>query len=73
MSEIDEMEEIISEFITEAEESLDNIEPMFVELEKKGEYNPEELVEFLKTLGIFESETKSYLELVIEKERTKII
>ncbi len=37
MSEIDEMEEIISEFITEAEESLDNIEPMFVELEKKGE------------------------------------
>ncbi|KPK31661.1 MAG: hypothetical protein AMK70_12020 [Nitrospira bacterium SG8_35_1] len=33
----DEMEEIISEFITEAEESLDKIEPLFVELEQKGE------------------------------------
>ncbi len=33
----DEMEEIIFEFITEAEESLDRIEPLFVELEKKGE------------------------------------
>ncbi|NOZ68079.1 MAG: chemotaxis protein CheA [Deferribacteres bacterium] len=32
----DEMEEIISEFITEAEESLDRIEPLFVELEQKG-------------------------------------
>lgn len=32
----DEMEEIISEFITEAEESLDKIEPLFVELEQKG-------------------------------------
>lgn len=32
----DEMEEIISEFIVEAEESLDKIEPLFVELEKKG-------------------------------------
>jgi len=33
----DEMEEIISEFITEAEESLEKIEPLFVELERKGE------------------------------------
>ncbi len=33
----DEMEEIIAEFITEAEESLDRIEPLFVELEQKGE------------------------------------
>ena len=33
----DEMEEIIFEFITEAEESLERIEPLFVELEKKGE------------------------------------
>jgi two-component system chemotaxis sensor kinase CheA len=32
----DEMEEIISEFITEAEESLDRIEPLFVELEQRG-------------------------------------
>jgi len=32
----DEMDEIISEFITEAEESLDRIEPLFVELEQKG-------------------------------------
>ncbi|HDH06265.1 MAG TPA: chemotaxis protein CheA [Nitrospirae bacterium] len=35
--EIDEMEEIIIEFIAEAEESLDKIEPLFVELEQKGE------------------------------------
>ncbi|MEW6602139.1 MAG: chemotaxis protein CheA [Nitrospirota bacterium] len=33
----DEMDEIISEFITEAEESLERIEPLFVELEQKGE------------------------------------
>lgn len=32
----DEMEEIISEFITEAEESLEKIDPMFVELETRG-------------------------------------
>ncbi|NWF52356.1 MAG: chemotaxis protein CheA [Nitrospirae bacterium] len=32
----DEMEEIISEFITEAEESLDKVDPLFVELEIKG-------------------------------------
>lgn len=33
---MDEMEEIIGEFITEAEESLDKIDPLFVELESKG-------------------------------------
>ncbi len=33
----DEMQEIINEFITEAEESLDRIEPMFVELEQNSE------------------------------------
>lgn len=33
----DEMQEIISEFIIEAEESLDKIEPLFVELEQIGE------------------------------------
>lgn len=33
---MDEMEEIIGEFITEAEESLDRIDPLFVELESKG-------------------------------------
>jgi len=38
----DEMEEIIQEFITEAEESLDRIEPRFVELEQKGQ--DEELI-----------------------------
>ena len=35
--EMDEMEEIIIEFITEAEESLEKIEPLFVELEQKGQ------------------------------------
>lgn len=33
---MDEMEEIIGEFITEAEEAIDRVDPLFVELEKKG-------------------------------------
>lgn len=33
---MEEMEEIIGEFITEAEEALDRIDPLFVELESKG-------------------------------------
>jgi len=32
----DEMDEIISEFVTEAEETLDRIDPLFVELENRG-------------------------------------
>jgi two-component system, chemotaxis family, sensor kinase CheA len=32
----DEMDEIIDEFVTEAEETLEKIDPMFVELESKG-------------------------------------
>ncbi len=32
----DEMEEIIAEFVIEAEESLDKIDPLFVEIETKG-------------------------------------
>ncbi|HMK57019.1 MAG TPA: chemotaxis protein CheA, partial [Dissulfurispiraceae bacterium] len=32
----DEMEEIINEFVTEAEETLERIDPMFVDLEAKG-------------------------------------
>ncbi len=32
----DEMEEIINDFITEAEESLDKIDPLFVEIETRG-------------------------------------
>ncbi len=32
----DDFDEIISEFLTEAEESLDKIDPLFVEIEKKG-------------------------------------
>jgi two-component system chemotaxis sensor kinase CheA len=32
----DEMDEIINEFVTEAEETLEKIDPMFVELETKG-------------------------------------
>ncbi len=33
----DEMDEIIQEFIVEAEEILENLDPLFVELEQKGE------------------------------------
>ncbi|HMK48649.1 MAG TPA: chemotaxis protein CheA [Thermodesulfovibrionales bacterium] len=32
----DDLEEIISEFLTEAEESLDKMDPIFVEIEKRG-------------------------------------
>ena len=32
-----EMQEIVDDFVTEAEESLDRIDPLFVELETKGE------------------------------------
>lgn len=32
-----EMQEIVSDFVTEAEESLDRIDPLFVDLETKGE------------------------------------
>jgi two-component system, chemotaxis family, sensor kinase CheA len=33
----DEMEEIIAEFVTESEETLDKVDPLFVELEAKGD------------------------------------
>lgn len=33
----DEMEEIIAEFVTESEETLDRVDPLFVQLEVKGE------------------------------------
>jgi len=33
----DEMEEIIAEFVTESEETLDKIDPLFIELESKGD------------------------------------
>lgn len=43
----DEMDEIISEFITEAEETLERIDPMFVELETKG-YDKDALNEIFR-------------------------
>lgn len=49
---------------------LDQVEGLgsFIEVEKVGEdYNPQDLIDFLRGLGIEESETKSYLELMIEK------
>lgn len=45
----DEMEEIISDFLTEAEESLDKIDPLFVELETKG-YNKELLNDIFRSM-----------------------
>jgi chemotaxis protein histidine kinase CheA len=45
----DEMEEIISEFITEAEESLDKIDPLFVELETRG-YDREMLNDIFRSM-----------------------
>ncbi len=43
----DEMEEIISEFVTEAEETLEKIDPMFVDLETRG-YDKEILNEIFR-------------------------
>ncbi|MBF0559774.1 MAG: chemotaxis protein CheA, partial [Nitrospirae bacterium] len=43
----DEMEEIISEFVMEASETLERIDPLFVELETKG-YNKEMLNEIFR-------------------------
>ncbi|MBI5634170.1 MAG: chemotaxis protein CheA [Nitrospirae bacterium] len=45
----DEMDEIIGEFITEAEESLDKIDPLFIELEAKG-YDKEMLNEIFRSM-----------------------
>jgi two-component system, chemotaxis family, sensor kinase CheA len=43
----DEMDEIVDEFVTEAEETLEKIDPMFVELESKG-YDKEILNEIFR-------------------------
>jgi len=43
----DEMDEIINEFVTEAEETLEKIDPMFVELETKG-YDKDALNEIFR-------------------------
>ncbi|MGQ9569273.1 MAG: chemotaxis protein CheA [Thermodesulfovibrionales bacterium] len=45
----DEMEEIISEFIIEAEESLDRIDPLFVEIETKG-FDKDNLNEIFRSM-----------------------
>jgi len=45
----DEMDEIIGEFITEAEESLDRIDPLFVNLETEG-YNRDVLNEIFRSM-----------------------
>jgi len=45
----DEMEEIIGEFITEAEESLERIDPLFIELEAKG-YDKDILNEIFRSM-----------------------
>ncbi len=40
----------------------------FIEVETRGEYEPEVLFDFLRELGVKGSETRSYLELVLEKQ-----
>jgi adenylate cyclase class 2 len=59
--------------LNEFDVMLDNVDGLgnFIEVEKKGNYRPEELVGFLKGLGINESETRSYLELLIEEKEIK--
>jgi adenylate cyclase class 2 len=43
----------------------------FIEVEKKGEYDPNELIDFLKSLGVEGSETRSYLEMLLELKMGK--
>jgi adenylate cyclase class 2 len=52
---------------------LDNVVGLgsFIEVEKSGAYNPQDLIDFVKDLGIEESETRSYLELLIERKEAK--
>ena len=45
----DGMDEIIEDFITEAEESLEKIDPLFVELEEKG-HDPELLNSIFRSM-----------------------
>jgi len=45
----DEMEEIIAEFITESEETLDKVDPLFIELEAKGD-DPEILNKLFRSV-----------------------
>lgn len=50
---------------------IDHVEGLgpYMEVEKRGEYDPEELFEFLADLGVSreDTETRSYLELKLEK------
>ncbi|RMF89427.1 MAG: class IV adenylate cyclase, partial [Methanobacteriota archaeon] len=49
---------------------LDEVEGLgsFIEVEKRGEdYGPQELIDFLEGLGVKGSETRSYLEMALEK------
>lgn len=52
---------------------LDNVDGLgsFIEVEKTEDYHPKELINFLNGLGIKKSETRSYLELMIEKKAAK--
>jgi adenylate cyclase class 2 len=54
---------------------LDMVEGLgsFIEVEKRGDYNPKELIDFLEELGINDSETRSYLELKLEKSKKRLI
>ncbi len=56
---------------SEYEIALDKVEGLgtFIEVEKRGEYNPQEILQFLKSLGVEGSETRSYLELILKKEK----
>jgi len=50
---------------------LDNVDGLgtFMEVETSGNYSPDKLLNFIHTLGIEETETKSYLELLLEKQK----
>ena len=49
---------------------LDYLEGLgsFIEVEMTGDYKPDALFDFLRELGVEGSETRSYLELVLEKQ-----
>ncbi|GBE17976.1 CYTH domain protein [archaeon BMS3Abin16] len=56
--------------LEEFEIMLDYLEGLgsFIEVEMKGDYKPDALFDFLRELGVEGSETRSYLELVLEKQ-----
>lgn len=57
------------------EVTIDSVEDLgdFIEIEAKDGYEPDKLLDLLSELGGIGSETKSYLELILEKKKSEPI